>query len=126
MNAAFENPQRIPLLIGGSLWGFICFGMCSHKLPFSVCGYRFQNGWDFKGIADSFDSGFPIGAKASCWHTILLAKSSVLYLLRPWAAQRDCSMGNKHFELPTEQADFGSLWDGKFVDSLTRNPAVRV
>ena len=72
------------LLVGGSTVRiFLCFEICRHKLPFSVCGYRFQNGWDFKGMADSFDSGFPIGVKAPCWHTILLAKSSVLYLLRP-------------------------------------------
>ena len=33
--------------------------------------------------------------------------------------------GNKHFELTTEQTDDLALRDGKFVDSLTRNPAVR-
>ena len=33
---------------------------------------------------------------------------------------------NKHFEMSTEQADFVSLRDGKLVDSLMRNPVVRV
>ena len=28
---------------------------------------------------------------AVSWHTILLAKSSVLYLWRPWVAERGCS-----------------------------------
>jgi hypothetical protein len=69
-----RNPQRIPLLIGGTLWGFFCFGICGHKLTVAAYGYRFQNSWDFKGMADSFDSGFPIGVKIPCWHTILLRK----------------------------------------------------
>jgi hypothetical protein len=69
-----ENPQRIPLLIGGKLWGFCVLGCVDANTVFSVCIYRFQNGWDFKGMADSFDSGFPIGVKMPCWYTILLRK----------------------------------------------------
>ena len=34
MNAAFENPQRIPLLTVGKLWGFLRFGMCRCKHRF--------------------------------------------------------------------------------------------
>ena len=81
--------------------------------------------WDSKGMANSFGSGFPIGARAPCWlriqkgtrclggrhpmegsalrgrknpmkpavswHTTLRTKSSVLYLWRPWVAERGCS-----------------------------------
>ena len=45
---------------------------------------------------------------AASWHTTLLAKSSVLYLWRPWVAERGCSGRNKHFPSATEQADFGA------------------
>ena len=45
---------------------------------------------------------------AVSWHTTLLAKSSVLYLWRPWVAERGCSGRNKHFPSATEQADFGA------------------
>ena len=38
---------------------------------FLVCGYRSQNGWDCKGTAGSFPSGFPIGADAPCEATLL-------------------------------------------------------
>jgi len=48
---------------------------------FSVCGYRFENRWDSKGIGDLFGSGYPTGVNNALWHRILLAKSSVLYLL---------------------------------------------
>ena len=33
---------------------------------------------------------FNRGEKHPCWHTILLAKSSVLYLLRPLTLERGC------------------------------------
>ncbi len=42
------------------------------------------------------------------WHTTLRAKSSVLYLWRPWVAERGGRGGNKHFRPATEQADFAS------------------
>ena len=73
------------------------------------------------------DSGFPIGVKAPCWHTTLQCISLVCYTF--------CDRGrfkgvvrrrNKHFELTTEQADDLALRDIKCVDSLTRNPVVRV
>ena len=54
--------------------GIFRFGMCGCKHCFSVCIYRFQNGWDCKGTAGSLTSGFPIGVKAPCWHTILWNK----------------------------------------------------
>ena len=34
------------------------------------------------------------GREAPCWHTILLAKSSVLYLLRPLTLERGCQLGS--------------------------------
>jgi len=36
---------------------FYVLGCVDANTFFTVCIYRFQNGWDFKGIADSFDSG---------------------------------------------------------------------
>lgn len=77
-----------------------------------------------------FGSGFPIGAssipvgigypkgnsvalgrgiqrgRSSTWHTILLAKSSVLYLLRPLTLERGCPTPDRPFSVAAEQADF--------------------
>ena len=78
-------------------------------------------------MAESFDSGFPIGVKAPCWHTILRLQSLVCYTFCDRGRLKGVGRWkSKHFELPTEQADFVPLQDGKYVDSLTRNPAVRV
>ena len=46
------------------------------------------------------------GEKHPCWHTILLAKSSVLYLLRPLTLERGCPTLGRHFSAAAEQADF--------------------
>ena len=46
------------------------------------------------------------GEKHPCWHTILLAKSSVLYLLRPLTLERGCPTLDRHFSVAAEQADF--------------------
>ena len=51
-----------------------------------------KTGWDFKGMADSFDSGFPTGVKAPFGTRFYGVKSSVLYLLRLWVAQRGWSV----------------------------------
>ena len=40
------------------------------------------------------------------WHTILLAKSSVLYLLRPLTLERGCPTPDRPFSVAAEQADF--------------------
>ena len=45
---------------------FCRFEMNAHK-PFSLCGYSFQNELGFQRDGNSFGSGFPIGARASCW-----------------------------------------------------------
>jgi len=50
----------------------------------------FKTGWVFKGMADSFDSGFPIGVKAPFGTRFSVGKSSVLYLLRPLTLERGC------------------------------------
>ena len=42
------------------------------------------------------------------WHTTLRAKSSVLYLWRPWVAERGCSGREQALSVSTEQADFGA------------------
>ena len=57
------------------------------------------------------------GEKHPCWHTILLAKSSVLYLLRPltlergWLCHLLCGQiaGDSHFSAAVGQADFVRL-----------------
>ena len=46
------------------------------------------------------------GETHPCWHTILLAKSSVLYLLRPLALERGCPTLDSQFQAAAEQADF--------------------
>lgn len=46
------------------------------------------------------------GEKHPCWHTILLAKSSVLYLLRPLTLEGGCPTPDRHFSAAAEQADF--------------------
>ena len=46
------------------------------------------------------------GEKHPCWHTILLAKSSVLYLLRPLTLERGCPTPDRHFSAAAEQMDF--------------------
>ena len=57
---------------------------------FGYCGIRHNAyvGWGFKGMADSFDSGFPIGVKVPCWHTILRLQSLVCYAIPKNAAQK--------------------------------------
>ena len=46
------------------------------------------------------------GEPHPCWHTILLAKSSVLYLLRPLTLERGCPTPDRPFSVAAEQADF--------------------
>ena len=67
-------PREFLLLSEEHSGDFFVLRYVDANTVFPVCIYRFQNSWDLKGIADSFDSGFPIGAKAPCWHTILLCK----------------------------------------------------
>ena len=47
--------------------------------------------------------GHPAGAGAPCWSTALLAKSSVLDLLRPPGRERGCAGQHGHFPAPAEQ-----------------------
>jgi hypothetical protein len=44
MNAAYENPRRIPLLFGGKLWGFLALGDMYIQTIFSVCINRCTSG----------------------------------------------------------------------------------
>ena len=48
--------------------------------------------------------GYPTGAGAPCWRTALLAKSSVLDLLRPPGRERGCAGQHGHFPVPAEQS----------------------
>ena len=56
------------------------------------------------------------GEKHPCWHTILLAKSSVLYLLRPLTLERGCPTPDRHFSAAAEQADFVGWKEHKTLD----------
>lgn len=47
--------------------------------------------------------GHPTGAGAPCWRTALLAKSSVLDLLRPPGRERGCAGQHGHFPAPAER-----------------------
>lgn len=47
--------------------------------------------------------GHPTGAGAPCWRTALLAKSSVLDLLRPPGRERGCAGQHGHFHAPAER-----------------------
>ena len=99
----FQTPYIIPRTTSPyrmKLWGFLRFERNAHK-PFSICGYSFQNGLGFQRDGRSLGSGFQrrrccLGGRnpmkpAVSWHTTLPAKSSVLYLWRPWVAERGCS-----------------------------------
>ena len=75
-------------------------------------------GWGFQRGQSTLGSGFQrrqscLGRKnpmkpAVSWHTTFLEKSSVLYLWRPWVAERGCSGQDKRFQPATERADFGA------------------
>ena len=88
--------------------------MCKHKLLFSVYGYRFQNGWDCKGTARFLY--FRVsnrGESALLAHDFPLESLVCYTFCDPGWLKGVVRWGNKHFEIPTEQADFASLRDGK-------------
>lgn len=86
--------------------GFFIFGDCDiYKLE-QACIYT---GYEKKGIQRGISPWLWVsnrGEKHPCWHTILLAKSSVLYLLRPLTLERGCPTPDRHFWAAAEQADF--------------------
>ena len=105
--AADQNRHRDLPAIRANLWA--CF-TCSGQERI----YRVGAGW----IATAWTGGASRGAKPlwlwvsnrgekhPCWHTILLAKSSVLYLLRPLTLERGCPTPDRPFSAAAEQADF--------------------
>ena len=150
--------------------GFLRFETNAHK-PFSICGYSFQNKLGFQRDGNSFDSGFPIGARSALlageskgdsvplavvskggsaalaggiqrraepswreeskeigvsWHTTLFAKSSVLYLWRPWVAERGCSGREQALSVSHRTGGFCVLPDEKPRSLRKQNPPVRV
>lgn len=66
------------------------------------------------------------GEKHPCWHTILLAKSSVLYLLRPLTLERGCPTPDRHFSAAAEQADFVGCKLHKTKDLARAKPAAAI
>ena len=115
MNAAFNNPhslsshyQRIDC---GAYFVLECVGTNS---LFQLVGIDSRTagiakGWQIPlhalraayggcalhAICGWCDSGFPIGVKAPFGTRLYGIKSSVLDLLRPWAVQRGCSVGEQ-------------------------------
>lgn len=48
------------------MWDFsVLKGMPTNHFPF--VGTHFKTSWDSKEMANSFGSGFPMGARAPCW-----------------------------------------------------------
>ena len=77
------------------------------KLFFFQCGYHLrENDGESKGVKSLWLWVSNRGEKHPCWHTILLAKSSVLYLLRPLTLERGCPTPDRPFSVAAEQADF--------------------
>ena len=122
--------------------------MNAHK-PFSLCGYSFQNELGIQRDGSSFGPGSsnrggerPVGRgfqrRRRClgrknpmkpevsWHTILLARSSVLYLWRPWVAERGCSGREQALSVSHRTGGFCVLPDEKPRSLREQNPPVRV
>ena len=79
--------------------GIFHFGMSAHIL-FLFVGTHFKTSWDSKGMANSFGSGFPIGARAPCWQWF--PKAAEL----PW---REASNGGQHPPWPEESNETGGF-----------------
>ena len=83
--------------------GYMClFFMSGH----GGGGVREHGGVRTYGVSEGacpLDRGHPTGAGAPCWRTALLAKSSVLDLLRPPGRERGCAGQHGHFPVPAEQ-----------------------
>ena len=63
---------------------------------------------------------------AVSWHTTLPAKSSVLYLWRPWVAERGCSGQEQALSVSHRTGGFCVLPDEKPRSLREQNPPVRV
>ena len=88
------------------LWHFRA--MVRHeKTPFFQCGYHLRR--KYAGVQRDAIPWLWVsnrGEKHPCWHTILLAKSSVLSLWRPLTLERGCPTPDRHFSAAAEQTDF--------------------
>ena len=86
--------------------GFCCFREMCGQMIFSICGTFCRERMGSSEGSIPADFGFPIGARAPCWHTILLAKSSVLYLWRPPGAERGCCLPEHTLSVPGRTGGF--------------------
>ena len=105
--AADQNRHRDLPAIRANLWA--CF-TCSGQERI----YRVGAGW----IATAWTGGASRGAKPlwlwvsnrgekhPCWHTILLAKSSVLYLWRPLTLERGCFLAEHNLSSISRTGEF--------------------
>ena len=106
---------------------FFVLGCVDANTVFSVCIYRFQNGLGFQ--RDGRSLGFWVSNRGE---STLLAhdfavQSLVCYTFCDrWCRKGDAFLLSIPFPVAAEQTDDLALWDGKCVDSLKRNPAVRV
>lgn len=95
----------------------LCFLRKGVKLHFYSLGTIFEE--NIRGVQRGAAPWLWVsnrGEKHPCWHTILLAKSSVLYLLRPLTLERGCPMPDRHFSAAAEQADFVGRKEHKTKD----------
>ena len=93
-------------------------------------------GWGFHWGQSTLGSGFQrrqscLGRKnpmkpAVSWHTTFLEKSSVLYLWRPWVAERGCSGQEQALSVSHRTGGFCVLPDKKLRSLRQQNPPVRV
>ena len=147
VNAALKIPTVFLSLLEEQLWGFFRFAMNAHK-PFFLCGYSFQNGLGFQRGQSSLGSGFQrrrscLGGRhpmegsalrgrknpmkpAVSWHTILLTRSSVLYLWRPWVAERGCSGQEQALSVSHRTGGFCVPPGAESGICFQQNPPVRV
>ena len=87
--------------------GFLLHFLTRHiKLHFAVCICTCEENEGFQREYSLWRWVSNRGAQHSCWHTILLAKSSVLYLLRPLTLERGCPTPDRPFPVAADQADF--------------------
>ena len=85
----------------------LCFLRNGIKLHIHSLGTIFEENMRvFRGMQSLWLWVSNRGEQHPCWHTILLAKSSVLYLLRPLTLERGCPTPDSQFQAAAEQADF--------------------
>ena len=101
--------------------------ICGHKLIFRFVDTDAETGWDFKGMADSFDSGVSNRGENALLAHDFAVKSLVCYTFCDrYRWKGGVSLPNTAFPAAAEQADFGAPCAENQDLSIRQNPAVRV